>query len=142
MAKLVADAGVDGEWEIDSAGTIGIHAGDPADSRMRAAARKRGFELTSRARQFRAGDLDQFDLILAMDRSNLADIRRLAKEAPKAELALFCDFCTRHEQIEVPDPYYGGPEGFELVLDLLGDGCSEILRLWRDEKRWNRSTNA
>jgi protein-tyrosine phosphatase len=141
MAKLVADAGLRSQWEIDSAGTIGIHAGDAADARMRGAARKRGYDLTSRARQIRAHDLDEFDLIVAMDRANLADIRRLAKTS-KAEVVLFGSFCTRHSQEEVPDPYYDGPEGFELVLDLLEDGCAEILRLWRDEKRWRHSTNA
>jgi len=134
MTHLVADAGLQGRWQIDSAGTIGIHAGDAADARMRAAARQRGFDLTSRARQIRAEDLEEFDLILAMDRSNLADIRKLSTD-PTAEIVLFSEFCTRHEAIDVPDPYYGGAEGFEVVLDLLEDGCAEILRQWREDDR-------
>ncbi|RFC43043.1 MAG: protein-tyrosine phosphatase [Verrucomicrobia bacterium] len=142
MTKLVTEAGLEQVWEIDSAGTIGMHAGNPADVRMQTAARKRGVALTSRARQIWTADLDRFDLILAMDRSNFGDIGLLAGKSRRAEVALFCEFCTRHREIEVPDPYYGGPEGFEKVLDLLEDGCAEILRLWREEKRWNPSTNA
>jgi protein-tyrosine phosphatase len=142
MAKLVADAGCADLWRIDSAGTIGLHAGDLPDSRMRGAAQRRGCDLTSRARQIQLRDLKEFDLIVAMDRSNLADIRRLVREDSQAQLALFTDFCTRHKQIGVPDPYYGGADGFELVLDLLEDGCAEILRLWREENRWKASTSA
>jgi protein-tyrosine phosphatase len=142
MAKLVADAGCADLWRIDSAGTIGLHAGDLPDHRMRGAAKKRGYALTSRARQLQINDLKEFDLVVAMDRSNLADIRRLVREGSRAELALFCDFCTKHPQTEVPDPYYGGADGFELVLDLLEDGCAEILRRWRDENRWKTSIDA
>ena len=113
---------------IDSAGTGGWHAGNRADSRMRACASDLGYDLTSIARQVSLSDFDSFDLILAMDKENLADLRQLQSRNPgRAEVRLFCDFCSEHDETEVPDPYYGGDEGFEKVLDLIEDGCRGIL---------------
>ncbi len=107
----------------------------PVTRRMAGCGRRR-YDLTSRARQVRVDDLSRFDLILAMDRQNLADLRRLpGAESAGDRLSLFGAFCTRHEQDEVPDPYYGGEDGFELVLDLLEDGCAGILRRW-EEGQW------
>ncbi|TVR45369.1 MAG: low molecular weight phosphotyrosine protein phosphatase [Puniceicoccaceae bacterium] len=113
----------------DSAGTIGMHAGHPADARMARAAARRGYRLESRARQVRPTDLETFDLILAMDRENLADLRRLpgAREAA-AKIRLVTDFSDHHRGREVPDPYYGGERGFEEVLDILEDACRGLLR--------------
>jgi len=137
LARLVADAGVGELWTIDSAGTLGLHAGDLPDHRMRAAAKRRGYPLESRARQVRREDFSQFDLILAMDRQNRSDLERVAgPSGTGGRLALFGDFCVRHDIDDVPDPYYGGPEGFEHVLDLLEDGCAEILRRWQEEGAW------
>lgn len=132
MRHLLEAEGATTEMVLDSAGTIGMHTGNPPDARMTKAATARGIEMRGRARQVRARDFEEFDLILAMDRENLADLERLA-DGPEdlAKIRLFCDFCTEHPHQEVPDPYYGGEAGFELVLDLLEDGCVEILRQFR-----------
>ena len=128
MEKMVADAGLADLVEIDSAGTINLHAGNMPDSRMRAAAAKRGYSLTHPARQIGKADLDHFDLVLVMDRENLANVKPLTDTKKHAgKVKLFCDYCTEHDEREVPDPYYGGAAGFEKVLDLLEDGCTEIL---------------
>lgn len=117
---------------VDSAGTGDWHAGEPPDRRMQAAARARGLDLsTLRARQVRAEDFHAFDLILAMDRANLAALRRLRPDGARAELALVLDHAPEPGPAEVPDPYGGGPEGFEHVLDLLeaaADGVIDRLR--------------
>ena len=114
---------------VDSAGTIDFHTGKLADARIRMAAEKRGLNLEHRARQVNAGDLKKFDLILAMDRENIAGLKSLGHSQKFAhKFKLFCEFCTEHDETEVPDPYHGGPEGFEHVLDLLEDGCTEIVR--------------
>ena len=128
MRRFVDDAGLADQVHIDSAGTAGWHTGKRADERMRAAALNRGYDLTSRARQVKAPDLRTFDLILAMDQQNLQDLRGLDSEGLHgAKVQLFCDFCTDHAERQVPDPYYGGPEGFEQVLNLLEDGCRNLL---------------
>lgn len=112
----------------DSAGTIGYHEGHLPDSRMRAAAAKRGIQLVSQARKIKAADLDTFDLILTMDDDNYATVQALAKNAEeRRKIRRFCDYCEKYSDTEVPDPYYGGAGGFEHVLDLLEDGCQHIL---------------
>lgn len=129
MRDVVEKAGLSARIEIDSAGTEGWHSGKLPDQRMRQAASTRGITLDHRARQFKAVDLERFDLILAMDRDNERNIRALDREnRHAAKIRLFCDFCTDHAEREVPDPYYGGPEGFEHVLDLIEDGCEGLLR--------------
>jgi protein-tyrosine phosphatase len=129
MRDVVEKAGLSARIEIDSAGTEGWHSGKLPDQRMRQAASTRGITLDHRARQFKAVDLERFDLILAMDRDNERNIRALDREnRHAAKIRLFCDFCTDHSEREVPDPYYGGPEGFEHVLDLIEDGCEGLLR--------------
>lgn len=111
--KLVA-AGLQGHVEVDSAGTGGWHIGDPPDTRSQRHAARRGYDLaTLRARRVSEDDFHRFDLILAMDHDNLSDLRRLAPDRSyHAEVRLFAS-------IEVPDPYSGGPEDFERVLDLV-----------------------
>jgi protein-tyrosine phosphatase len=111
---------------IDSAGTIGYHQGRPADPRMQRAAARRGIELTSRARQVQAADLDRFDLVVAMDRENLADLQRLHPN-PKARVCLLSEFLDDRWPHDVPDPYYGGEDGFEYVLDMIQAACPAIL---------------
>lgn len=129
MRDVVEKAGLSARIEIDSAGTEGWHSGKLPDQRMRQAASTRGITLDHRARQFKAVDLERFDLILAMDRDNERNIRALDREnRHAAKIRLFCDFCTDHSEREVPDPYYGGPEGFEHVLNLIEDGCEGLLR--------------
>ncbi len=112
---------------IDSAGTHGYHVGNRADSRMRSAAERRGYDLESRARQFVAKDLMEFDLVLAMDRENLTIIKSHVDEQSTAEVKLFSEFLGGQWPTDVPDPYYGGEDGFEYVLDMITDGCQPIL---------------
>lgn len=124
--NMVSNADREAEFEIDSAGTIGYHSGDRADSRMRAAASQRGYVLESRARRLEQSDFDEFDLIVAMDNDNYRDIRDRRQEQGAAVVRM-CDYCTVRRESEVPDPYYGGPSGFEDVLDILEDACSGLL---------------
>ena len=129
----LSQAGLSDSVLVDSAGTGGWHVGKPADSRMRAAAARRGLELTSRARQLEASDLVRFDHILTMDDDNLAAVQELARRAaaaglnPRATVEPLVRYCRLHRVQEVPDPYYGGPQGFEHVLDLLDDACAGLL---------------
>ena len=112
--------------EIDSAGTIGYHTGKPADHRMRKAALNRGVELLSQSRKITIEDLHSFDLVIAMDRENLADLRQMTSE-PTAEIKLLSDFLGDDWPFDVPDPYYGGDEGFEYVLDMIEAACPSII---------------
>lgn len=135
MRKLLEDAGLSNEIELDSAGTIGYHTGHAPDPRMSEAGRRRGLPMTGIARQVKSSDLRRFDLILAMDRENYADLMDLASnDEESSKIKLFCDFCSNHNASEVPDPYYGGARGFEHVLDLLEDGCTQILDMLQRER--------
>ena len=112
----------------DSAGTSGYHVGAPPNSRMQQAAKQRGLSFTGRSRQFDVSDFERFDWILAMDRSNYRDIVALAPPpTDRDRVRLMCDFCRQFSDTEVPDPYYGGPDGFDYVLDLLTDACDGFL---------------
>lgn len=105
--------------EIDSAGTAGYHVGEPPDRRTIAAARRRGYDLSGlRARRAQTGDFLKFDYILAMDRANLAELESRMPADSKATVALFMSFVPGQEEAEVPDPYHGGTEEFERVIDL------------------------
>lgn len=129
MRSVVEKAGLSAHIEIDSAGTAGWHAGRLPDDRMRRAGQARGYILNHPARQIQAVDLAHYDLILAMDRENQRNILALDRRQQFTDkVRLFCEFCTEHDEQEVPDPYYGGPEGFEHVLDLIEDGSQGILR--------------
>ena len=125
--KFVIDEDRESEFEIDSAGTIGYHSGDRADSRMREAARGRGYNLESRARRIEHVDFDRFDLIVTMDEANFTDVEDM-NPGGKAQVVRMCDYCEKHEQTEVPDPYYGGDKGFQVVIDILEDACRNLLR--------------
>jgi len=106
--------------EIDSAGTAGYHVGELPDRRTREAAARRGYDLSAlRARIVEPGDFDHFDLILAMDRENLRALERRAPPQARERMRLFLEFAPEAGITEVPDPYYGGPNGFEDVLDLI-----------------------
>ncbi len=114
--------------EVDSAGTHGYHAGNPPDERSIAAARRRGYDLRAlRARVVEAGDFGRFDLVVAMDEEVRERLGRLAPRAQSARLALFMDFAPALGRRDVPDPYYGGPAGFEDVLDLVEEGARGLL---------------
>ena len=113
---------------VDSAGTIAYHTGEPADARMRKFASRRGYQLDSIARQTTAKDLEEFDLILTMDRKNIENVRQMDPDGTfHDKVKNFCDYCEAHADKEVPDPYYGGDEGFEHVLDLIEDGCKQLV---------------
>ena len=115
--------------EVDSAGTYGGHAGERSDPRMRRAAAARGIEMTHLARRVREEDFEIFDRIIAMDDNNYESLFRLApnREAQN-KIFRFREYLRHHpEWSYIPDPYYEGHEGFELVLDLLEDGCSTLL---------------
>ena len=128
MRALVEAKGYADRVSIRSAGTAGWHAGKLPDQRMRTAAQNRGYDLSSRARQVTENDLSEYDLVLVMDRQNLRDVQSFDRTSQfSSKIRLFCEFCTDHQESEVPDPYYGGEQGFELVLDLLEDGCRGVL---------------
>lgn len=127
MQSVVEGADVELAIEVDSAGTIGYHAGNPADSRMKKAAAQRGYQLDSISRQVSRQDLETFDLVIAMDRDNLADLQAL-HPSPTADVKLLSDFLDDSWPVDVPDPYYGGSRGFEEVLDMIEAACPEILK--------------
>lgn len=129
MNLLIQKNGLQEKIICDSAGTGGWHVGNPPDARMSAAAfKKLGIRLEGSARQFQPSDFEAFDLILAMDRENYANILRLA---PKGQydhkVKLMCTYCRTYPDRDVPDPYYGGAEGFNYVIDLLMDACAGLL---------------
>jgi protein-tyrosine phosphatase len=135
MNYLLKQAGLSEQIITDSAGTSSYHIGSPPDRRMRTAAQKRGLELVGEARQFEEFDFEDFDLILAMDKSNYYDILRLdPRQKYRDKVRLICDFAKSHRDQEVPDPYYGGAEGFNYVLDLLFDACDGLLQYLITEK--------
>ena len=129
LRQLVNREGLSDRVEIDSAGTYGGHAGERSDPRMRRAAEARGIEMTHRARQVREEDFDRFDLIIAMDDNNYEALFRLAPNRDaQQKIFRFREYLRHHPDWSyIPDPYYEGHEGFELVLDLLEDGCQQIV---------------
>ncbi len=126
MRGVVAENGLEHAIEVDSAGTGAWHVGESPDRRMTAAAERRGYRLGGRARQVEASELGDWDIVIAMDRQNLADLERLPGAA-EARIQLFSDFLPPGSPVDVPDPYYGGPEGFDRVLDLVEEGCVNLL---------------
>ncbi|MDG1242282.1 MAG: low molecular weight phosphotyrosine protein phosphatase [Opitutae bacterium] len=129
LQHLVDQAGLTDQFEIESAGTIGFHAGSSPDKRMQYSMRARNIPIIGHSRQLQSSDLEVYDLILAMDNQNLIDACALDPSAKMHhKVQLFCDYCTNHRQTEVPDPYYGGDHGFEHVLDLIEDGCENLLK--------------
>ena len=126
----VERAGLADRFEIDSAGTSAYHIGDPPDERTTRVARMRGIVLNSRARQITPADLSSFDYVVVMDRQNLANVERLAKTAAAtAEVVMLRDFDQEARgDRDVPDPYYGGPRGFEDVHDIIEHSCTALLQ--------------
>lgn len=126
--KQVVDLGREAEFEIDSAGTIGHHAGAPPDSRMAATLEARGYQISGQSREIRAADLEYFDQIVTMDETNLEDVRRLDRSGTLHDkIHPFVGYCRDHDDLRVPDPYYGGQRGFDHVIRLLEDGCQGVL---------------
>ncbi len=129
MNHLIEREGLGDQISCDSAGTAGYHIGAPPDRRMQAAAKARGLKMVGSARQLEAKDLEEFDLILAMDNSNYQNILSLDPEGKyHHKVKMMCSYCTKYPDREVPDPYYGGEEGFNFVLDLLSDACENLLQ--------------
>jgi protein-tyrosine phosphatase len=122
MRHLLAERGLEDEIEVQSAGTGGWHAGSPPDARSTRAAAARGITLEGAARQVTRADFEDFDLLVAMDRDNLADLRAIAPPGTEHKVRLLLG-----EGRDVPDPYYGGPHGFENVLDLVETACEQLL---------------
>jgi protein-tyrosine phosphatase len=119
---------------IDSAGTHDYHIGDAPDARTQRAAKQRGYEMSHlRGRQVAAADFSRFDYVLAMDEANLAILERLRPQDAQSHLGLFLEFAQRHAEREVPDPYYGGADGFERVLDMVEDAAGGLLRHIRQQ---------
>lgn len=140
--KLVDDAKLGNEISIDSAGTIGYHAGELPDTRMRRHASARGYNLESRARQFNPKkDFEEFDYIITMDNDNYADIRKLDyQKIYTNKIFSMADFISDKNVREVPDPYYGGAEGFEFVINILEDGSNNLLtNIKKDLERNNKT---
>lgn len=127
--RLVHDANLDGQFEIDSAGTAAYHVGESADARSCAAAHRRGYELAGKGRQFQVRDFDVFDYVLAMDADNLRALRQLApNDAARRKIQLLREYDpTAPAGAEVPDPYYGGAAGFDNVIDICERACTGLL---------------
>lgn len=125
--KIVEREGKLSEFEIDSAGTMGYHQGELPDARMRAHASRRGYQLTHRSRPFSSTDFDRFDWILAMDDANFDDLVYLAGTPEEtAKIHRMVEFSRKFQPTHIPDPYYGGEQGFENVIDLLEDACEGL----------------
>ena len=126
---LIERKGLENEFQCDSAGTASYHAGDPADYRMKQFAKKRSYKLTSISRPLNPEkDFDRFDLIIGMDRQNINDLKTMARnENDLRKIHLMTDFSRNRKYDSVPDPYFGGASGFELVLDILEDACEGLI---------------
>lgn len=123
--KIVSDNGQTDEYLIDSAGLGGWHIGEKADSRMRSHAEKHGYTITHRARQIQKSDFERFDYIIGMDSQNIEGLHNLASiEAQRENIKRMTDFLLLHSSESIPDPYYGGSEDFDHVIDLLEDACN------------------
>lgn len=129
MNHLIEVAGREDEFVIDSAGILNYHQGELPDSRMRAHAVRRGYNLTHRSRPVRTDDFYHFDLIIGMDDRNIDDLKeRAPSPAEWSKIHRMTEYCTKFAHADhVPDPYYGGEEGFEYVLDLLEDACEGLI---------------
>ena len=128
MRKLVNDRGLSAEYEIDSAGLISYHEGEGADPRMKAHARWHGYNITHISRPVREIDFDLFDLIVSMDDSNWDRLHCLAPTVEaETKIIRMTDYCRTHIINHVPDPYYGGTQGFENVIEILEDACEGLL---------------
>ena len=124
----VENAGLAGHILIDSAGTHDYHVGHAPDSRAKQAAQQRGYDMNGlRGRQVEEGDFMRSDYVLAMDRANLAILQRMLPPSSDAHVGLFLEYSRHHAEREVPDPYYGGADGFERVLDMVEDAAEGLL---------------
>lgn len=124
----VEEAGLAQQISVDSVGTHDYHIGSPPDLRTQRAAKQRGYDLSSlRGRQVDVTDFARFDYVLAMDNDNMSILQRLCPSSQRDRLGLFLEYAQSHQAHEVPDPYYGGENGFERVLDMVEDGATGLL---------------
>jgi protein-tyrosine phosphatase len=131
---VASEAGVLDRFRIDSAGTGSWHAGSPPDGRAQATLRKRGVDISGlRARQVEPEDFHDFDLLLAMDASNRGDLLEIAPKPMQGKVRLFLEFAPHLRTREVPDPYYGGPEGFDRVLEMVEAASAGLLKALTDK---------
>lgn len=131
---MVRRAGVEDQFEIDSAGTHDYHIGKAPDTRAQQAARGRGYDLSGlRGRQVSKADFERFDLVLAMDRDNLQNLLRLCPAEHQHKVKLFLEFSRNFDEREVPDPYYGGAQGFEHVLDMVEDAAQGLIEAMKKQ---------
>lgn len=129
FAHKLKEAGLDEHVEVDSAGTHAYHVGEPPDPRAQETAQRRGISLDKlRARKASAEDFDTFDYVLAMDRDNLSILAEICPVGAEHKLELFLSYAPGLESNEVPDPYYGGPMGFERVLDMIEEAANGLLQ--------------
>ncbi len=136
FAKKITDLNLQNLIAWDSAGTSAHHSGYPADERMQEHAKRRGYPLPSISRLFVTEDFKRFDYILTMDESNFADVTSLDSKAQFTNKVIpFTEFCRVHNITKVPDPYYGGDAGFELVMDIVEDGCDGLIEFLKKEKK-------
>ncbi|WP_441001451.1 low molecular weight protein-tyrosine-phosphatase [Fodinibius sp. SL11] len=124
---LIDERDLENHFEVDSAGTSAYHLGESANSKSQRTAQKHGITLHSKARQFDASDLDYYNLILAMDNENLKNVREMANGTHESKIGRMRDFDPNPGEGEVPDPYYGGPEGFENVFQIVKRSCEKLL---------------
>lgn len=136
LARIAAQEAPDLRIEVDSAGTAGYHIGEPPDVRSQEAAARRGYDMSRlRARIVEPGDFERFELILAMDRDNLAVLQRRAPPTAHKQVQLFLEFAPDAGMLDVPDPYYGGASGFEEVLDLVEAASRGLIAHLRERTR-------
>ncbi|GAB1232081.1 low molecular weight protein-tyrosine-phosphatase [Ferrigenium sp. UT4] len=132
----VQEAGLQDRIDIDSAGTHDYHVGEAPDARAQRAAKQRGYDMSQlRGRQVEAKDFLHFDYVLAMDNANLSRLQHVRPHAAQSHLGLFLAFAERHDEREVPDPYFGGAVGFERVLDMVEDAAVGLLKHLRTQHR-------
>jgi protein-tyrosine phosphatase len=124
----VEEAGLTQQIIVDSVGTHDYHIGDPPDLRTQRAASQRGYDMSRlRGRQVEVADFSRFDYVLAMDNANMFILQKLCPQQQRNRLGLFLGYASRHREREVPDPYYGGEDGFERVLDMVEDAAAGLL---------------
>ena len=129
--RQILEAGLDREFEVDSAGTHGFHEGEPADPRTRRTGEGHGLLVDSISRPVLDRDFDRFDLIVAMDRGHLRELRARAGRGRRAEIRLMREFDAGADSVDVPDPYYGGLDGFERMYEILEPACAGLLEALR-----------
>ncbi len=138
MKKIVEKNSLDDVIEVDSAGTSGWHQGELPDERMRSHGQQRGYDFSSRSRKFKQSDFDNFNYIIVMDEENYRNISGMAlTKEDEGKIYRMTDFSQKFSNDHIPDPYYGGSKGFELVLDLLEDACESLLEKIKSEYKLN-----